>query len=63
MIKALEITPLNTSKKMYYKCNYCEHDWIIELEGIVNIDEDGKIIEEEYKEERCEKCNKIIKEG
>lgn len=63
MIKALEITPLNTSKKVYYKCDNCGNAWVRELECIINIDrESGKIIEEEYKSERCEECCGIINE-
>lgn len=63
MIKALEVTPLNTSKKVYYKCDNCGHTWVRELKCIINVDrESGKIIEEEYRSEKCEECDELIKE-
>ena len=64
MIKAINITPLNTSNKLYCKCEYCGFETeIILLNSIVNTSNDGKIIKSEFEEVECFKCKKIIKEN
>jgi transcription elongation factor Elf1 len=63
MIKPIEITPLRTTNKLYYRCENCGLEGeIILVNGIANIDESGKIIEPQFKDFECQKCNKIIKE-
>jgi hypothetical protein len=62
-IKPLNISPINTTKNIYLKCDYCCFEANIFLENsIVNIGYNGKIEESEFKEISCLKCDKIIKE-
>ena len=63
MIKALNITPLNTTNKLHCKCEHCGFEAEITLlNSIANIDNNGKIEEPEFREIECYKCDKIIKE-
>lgn len=62
MIKALNISPLNTSNELHCKCESCNFECKLFLENpsIVNIDNNGNIEEPEFKEITCPKCEKII---
>jgi DNA-directed RNA polymerase subunit RPC12/RpoP len=56
MIKPINISPLNTTNQLEYKCEKCGNSEIIEFIGsIVNVDNDGNSIEplEDYE---CQKC-------
>lgn len=60
MIKPINITPLNTTNKLEYKCKSCGDFGVITLEnGIINTDNDGNSREplDDYK---CPKCGKIL---
>lgn len=46
MIKPIDITPLNTTNKLEYKCENCGDFGIITLENsVVNTDNDGNSVE------------------
>ncbi|MFZ3012033.1 MAG: hypothetical protein WA060_03520 [Minisyncoccia bacterium] len=56
MIKPIEITPLNTSRKLYFKCDKCGEFGTIFLENIIiNVDDNNNPLEplEDY---FCQKC-------
>jgi len=46
MIKLIKITPLDYTKHLYYKCESCgEHGEIFLHDSIINVDNDGNLIE------------------
>ncbi len=58
MIKAIDITPINTTKKLFYECEFCSAKGTLIFENSINTDNDGMIIQEtvyEYPE-----CNKQL---
>ncbi len=58
MIKAVDISPLNTTNKIHYECTSCgaKGEWI--LQNPINTDNDGKVDESEVFE--CPECNKRL---
>jgi len=55
MIKPIEISPLDTSKKLYFECEKCSEKGTIVLENsLINIDQEGNAIES--LEHDCPKC-------
>lgn len=60
MIKPIEPSPLNTSKKLYYECEDCGEKGTIFLENsMINVDNDGNPTEpmDDYD---CPKCGKSL---
>ncbi len=59
MIKVINITPLNTSKELFYKCEHCGKEGTFVLEdSIINTDNNGKPTQAlDYE---CPECNKKL---
>jgi DNA-directed RNA polymerase subunit RPC12/RpoP len=58
MIKAIDITPLNTTNKISYVCTSCGAKGEIILGNSINIDNDGNLDKGEVLE--CPGCNKQL---
>ena len=55
MIKAINITPVNTSKEIEYKCSNCGEESVFCLTNeCVNTDDEGNIVD--GKSWNCPKC-------
>ena len=60
MLVAKEITPINTSKSIYFECSNCGMNATMCLtNNIVNTDNDGKIIDGQSW--NCPKCGKDLR--
>jgi len=59
MIKPTKVTPLNTTKYLYYKCYNCNKEGEIFLDNsIMNVNDQGQLIEDlDYE---CPKCGKKL---
>lgn len=59
MIKAINITPLNTSKEISYKCSNCNSNGTFYLTNeIANTDNEGNIVD--GKIWNCPKCGRDL---
>ena len=59
MIKAINITPLNTSKELFYKCENCGKEGTFVLENsMINTDNNEKPIQ--VLDYECPECNKKL---
>lgn len=60
MIRPINITPLNTTNTLQYKCEKCGGYGIITLDGsIINTDSDGNP-ETPLDEYNCQKCGEKL---
>ncbi|MBK5215644.1 MAG: hypothetical protein JJE53_02465 [Candidatus Pacebacteria bacterium] len=60
MIKPIEITPLNTSKKLYFECDKCGEFGTIFLENsMINVDYKDNSLEP-LNDYDCPKCNENL---
>jgi len=58
MVKAINITPLNITNKIHYKCMSCGARGEYILKNSINTDNDGNIDKSEVFE--CPECNKQL---
>lgn len=59
MIKPIKISPINTSKHLYFKCSYCGFTGTITLtNSIINTDDDGNA--KESLDYECRKCGRKL---
>ena len=59
MIKAIKITPLNTSQTLAYKCGHCGEEGIFILENsIIETDNNGENMQ--IPDCDCPECNKKL---
>lgn len=58
MIKAIDISPLNTTDKLFYECEVCSAKGELILQNLINTDNDGKVDKSEVFE--CPECNKQL---
>lgn len=55
MIKTINVTPLNTTFELFYKCDVCKNEETYVLENLINTNNDGYPTNQE--EFTCSKCN------
>jgi hypothetical protein len=60
MIKALNISPLNTTSELLAKCKYCDFEVTIKLGQSINVDGEGNLPPEFDKDFECENCGKSL---
>ena len=63
MIKAINISPLNTTNELYTKCKYCGSETTIKLENsLIRTDNEGSILSGQDTEFECVDCGKSLKD-
>lgn len=59
MIKPIEITPLNTSQKLYFECENCEKKDVIILDYLINTDYED-VVKEALRDFNCPYCGEKL---
>lgn len=55
MIKPINVSPLNTTSKIFFECNKCgAKDTLVFTNRVINTDNEGDL--EELKREPCPQC-------
>lgn len=61
MIKPIDISPINTTNKVYFECSNCGAKNTLSFENrIINTDKKGDL--EELQLEQCPDCNHLLGE-